>query len=183
MIADECKAEVQDREGASACAADTGVKQHSSNMDSLEVSEQRLLALIDSDVGFRKTKVSDVAGSFRWAPFIPLTNDHSLLALLLLVSRYRIRTVPIVEVGHGPLANLITQSSVLRLLAGCSGLPWFDAVAGRQLAQLGLPAMTPDKMVVVRGGGGEAQREGGREGGRGGEGGREGSGQAGTEGR
>ncbi|CAI7824674.1 unnamed protein product [Closterium sp. NIES-53] len=98
---------------------------------------------------FQNTKVSDVAGSFRWAPFLPVTPDDSLLTLLLLVSKYRVRSVPVVEAGQPAVLNLVTQSSVVEVLADCHGLPWFDRLADRPICDLGLPTLPGDKVVVV----------------------------------
>ncbi|CAI5974235.1 unnamed protein product [Closterium sp. NIES-65] len=98
---------------------------------------------------FQNTKVSDVAGSFRWAPFLPVTPDDSLLTLLLLVSKYRVRSVPVVEAGQPAVLNLVTQSSVVEVLSDCHGLPWFDRLADRPICDLGLPTLPGDKVVVV----------------------------------
>lgn len=95
------------------------------------------------------TKVADIAGTFRWAPFLPVTPDDSLLTLLLLMSKYRVRSIPVVEPGKGPVTNIITQYSVVNLFAGCTGQPWFDAVASRSLRDLGLPVTPVEKIIMV----------------------------------
>eukprot|EP00850_Spirogloea_muscicola_P021722 SM000259S08744 [mRNA] locus=s259:28957:30424:- [translate_table: standard] len=98
---------------------------------------------------FKETKVSDIAGSYRWAPFLPVRPTDSLLTLLLLLSKYRMKSVPVVEAGEGHVTNFITQSGVVQFLAECAGLDWFDAVASRSLADLGLPLQPSGHVVTV----------------------------------
>lgn len=113
-------------------------------------AEQDLFSLLQSSAELRSTKVSDISGSFRWAPFLPLTRDDTLLTLLLMVSAYRARAVPIVEVGQGPLANIVTQTSVTHLLSALMGGPSFQGSwASRPISDLGLPCVTRDQLIKV----------------------------------
>ncbi|MCO5573404.1 hypothetical protein L7F22_027175 [Adiantum nelumboides] len=98
---------------------------------------------------YKNTKVKDIAGSFRWAPFIPIQNSDSLLTLLLLLSKYRIKSLPVVESGEGRIENFITQSAVIHMLSECSGFPWFESLGTKSLAEIGLPRMKPQKLIKV----------------------------------
>ncbi|KAI5069261.1 hypothetical protein GOP47_0015562 [Adiantum capillus-veneris] len=104
--------------------------------------------LTSSDL-YKNTKVKDIAGSFRWAPFIPIQNSDSLLTLLLLLSKYRIKSLPVVESGEGRIENFITQSAVIHMLSECSGFPWFESLGTKSLAETGLPKMKPQKLIKV----------------------------------
>eukprot|EP00850_Spirogloea_muscicola_P001234 SM000004S15104 [mRNA] locus=s4:1278219:1281347:- [translate_table: standard] len=79
----------------------------------------------------------------RWAPFLPMQADDSMLTALLLLSKYRLRSIPV--------NNLVTQSSVIRGLARCTGFAWFDSIASRAVEDLGLPVMAPAQVVAVEG--------------------------------
>eukprot|EP00250_Pteridium_aquilinum_P006839 c16676_g1_i1 orf=203-1537(-) len=104
--------------------------------------------LTSSDL-YKNTKVKDITGSFRWAPFVPIQNSDCLLTLLLLLSKYRIKSLPVVESGEGRIENFITQSAVIHMLSECSDLPWFESLGTRSLAEMGLPRMKSDKLVKV----------------------------------
>eukprot|EP00271_Cylindrocystis_brebissonii_P000754 TRINITY_DN1096_c0_g6_i1.p1 TRINITY_DN1096_c0_g6~~TRINITY_DN1096_c0_g6_i1.p1 ORF type:complete len:494 (-),score=110.86 TRINITY_DN1096_c0_g6_i1:1269-2750(-) len=95
------------------------------------------------------TKVSTLTGTFRWGPFLPVEPEDNLLTLLLLLSKYRMKTVPVVETGKEKVQNMISQSSVLNVLADCDGLEWFEVVASRSLEDLGLPLMKPSQVIKV----------------------------------
>ncbi|KAJ6339584.1 hypothetical protein OIU77_007525 [Salix suchowensis] len=48
---------------------------------------------------YKNTKVRDIAGSFRWAPFLALQKSNSFLTMLLLLSNYKMKSVPVVDLG------------------------------------------------------------------------------------
>ncbi|KAL3684255.1 hypothetical protein R1sor_002277 [Riccia sorocarpa] len=98
---------------------------------------------------YKKAKVSDIAGSFRWAPFISVQPTDSLLTVLLLLSKYRMKSLPVVESGKGSILNFITQGDVTHMLVQCSGLSWFDKLGKSSLTQLGLPKARDQKMLQV----------------------------------
>ncbi|GJP33377.1 hypothetical protein CLOM_g17922 [Closterium sp. NIES-68] len=50
---------------------------------------------------FHATRVADLAGSFRWSPFVYLKPSDTLLTLFLLMSKYAIRSVPVLPPGVG----------------------------------------------------------------------------------
>ncbi|CAA6659919.1 unnamed protein product [Spirodela intermedia] len=99
---------------------------------------------------YKSTKVEDISGSFRWAPFLALQSSDSLLTMLLLLSKYRMKSLPVVDLGEGKIDNIITQSSVVHMLAECVGLHWFENWGTKRLFELGLPIMKPSKLVKVR---------------------------------
>lgn len=105
--------------------------------------------LLTSSELYRKTKVKDISGSFRWAPFLPLQKSDSFLTMLLLLSKYRIKSLPVVDIGETKIDNIITQSTVMHMLSKCIGLPWFETWGKKTLSELNLPVMKADQMVKV----------------------------------
>lgn len=85
--------------------------------------------------------------SYRWAPFIPVAADSSMLGVLLLLSKYRLRNVPIIEDGKPTIKNFITQSAVVKGLDNCQGRDWFDCIAAQPITELGLPFMSNDEVT------------------------------------
>jgi hypothetical protein len=55
----------------------------------------------------------------------------------------------VVDMGGDHIENIITQSSVVHMLAECAGLPWFESWGTKKLCDLGLPLMKPYKLVKV----------------------------------
>ncbi|CAI9092707.1 OLC1v1028024C1 [Oldenlandia corymbosa var. corymbosa] len=100
---------------------------------------------------FKSTTVKSILKSYRWAPFIPVATDSSMLSVLLLLSKYRLRNVPVIETGNSSIKNFITQSAVIQGLEGCRGRDWFDCISSNPISKLGLPFMTPDEVVGVQG--------------------------------
>ncbi|KAH8492867.1 hypothetical protein POPTR_012G097000v4 [Populus trichocarpa] len=98
---------------------------------------------------YKNTKVRDIAGSFRWAPFLALQKSNSFLTMLLLLSSYKMKSIPVVDLGEAKIDNIITQSSVIHMLAECAGLQWFESWGTRKLSEIGLPLMAPDRIVKV----------------------------------
>lgn len=94
-------------------------------------------------------QVRDILGSFRWAPFLALQKSDSFLTMLLLLSKYRMKSLPVVDLGDGKIDNIITQSAVVHMLAECVGLHWFEDWGTKKLFELGLPIMKPSRLVKV----------------------------------
>uniref|UniRef100_A0A0D9V9M7 CBS domain-containing protein n=1 Tax=Leersia perrieri TaxID=77586 RepID=A0A0D9V9M7_9ORYZ len=134
-------------EGAAAAAA-TGVNKSSSLTESAAVAEA-FGALPSSDL-FNKTKVKDISGSFRWAPFLALQSSDTFLTMLLLLSKYRMKSLPVVDIGEGTISNVVTQAAVVHMLAECAGLHWFEDWGAKSLTDLGLPMIRPSRLVKVR---------------------------------
>ncbi|XP_027100468.2 SNF1-related protein kinase regulatory subunit gamma-1-like isoform X1 [Coffea arabica] len=99
---------------------------------------------------FKSTTVKSILKSYRWAPFIPVATDSSMLSVLLLLSKYRLRNVPVIETGNSSIRNFITQSAVIHGLERCNGRDWFDCISANPISKLGLPFMTPDEVVSVQ---------------------------------
>ncbi|XP_059648880.1 SNF1-related protein kinase regulatory subunit gamma-1-like [Cornus florida] len=99
---------------------------------------------------FKSTKVKSIVKSYRWAPFIPVATDSSMLSVLLLLSKYRLRNVPVIEPGQPFVKNYITQSAVVQGLEGCKGRDWFDCISAHSIADLGLPFMSSNEVISIQ---------------------------------
>ncbi|KDO82823.1 hypothetical protein CISIN_1g011306mg [Citrus sinensis] len=99
---------------------------------------------------FKSTTVRSIIKSYRWAPFLPVATDDSMLSVLLLLSKYRLRNVPIIEPGTPDIKNYITQSAVVQGLEGCKGRDWFDIIASQPISDLGLPFMSSDEVITIQ---------------------------------
>ncbi|PIN04081.1 5'-AMP-activated protein kinase, gamma subunit [Handroanthus impetiginosus] len=99
---------------------------------------------------FRSTTVRSILKTYRWAPFIPVASDSSMLSEMLLLSKYRLRNVPVIEKGNPAIKNFITQSAVIQGLQGCRGRDWFDCISSHPICELGLPFMSPDQVISVQ---------------------------------
>ncbi|KAK1553201.1 hypothetical protein Q3G72_030781 [Acer saccharum] len=84
----------------------------------LESAELAAVALSDSSATDHQWSI---IRSYRWAPFLPVATDSSMLTALLLLSKYRLRNVPVIEPGNPDMKNFITQSAVIQGLEGCKG--------------------------------------------------------------
>lgn len=93
------------------------------------------------------SQVKSIVQSYRWAPFLPVLQDSSMLTVLVLLSKYRLRNVPVVEPGKSHISNFITQSAIVQGLKQCKGRDWFDFIAARPLQDLGLPFMSKDEVI------------------------------------
>ncbi|XP_022738764.1 SNF1-related protein kinase regulatory subunit gamma-1 [Durio zibethinus] len=100
---------------------------------------------------YKNTKVHDISGSFRWAPFLALQQSNSFLTMLLLLSKYKMKSVPVLDMDDGKIGNIITQSAVIHMLAECSGLHWFESWGIKKLSEIGLPTMSPNQIIMVHG--------------------------------
>ncbi|KAL3679894.1 hypothetical protein R1sor_022850 [Riccia sorocarpa] len=132
---------------AGGVAAETGVGKDAQTAANA-LGEDFYKVLLEEEP-FRSIKVSEITNSYRWAPFLPIQPDDSMLTVLLLVSKFRLRSIPIVEAEKPSVENVITQSAIVRGLAHCKGREWFDCVAHKTLSQLDLPKMTADEVVFV----------------------------------
>ncbi|OIW16903.1 hypothetical protein TanjilG_01768 [Lupinus angustifolius] len=98
---------------------------------------------------FKSTTVKSILKQYRWAPFVPVARNSSMLTVMLLLSKYRLRNVPVIEPGKPDIVNFITQSAVVEGLEGCKGRDWFDCIAERPICDLGLPFMSPHDVISV----------------------------------
>ncbi|KHG06730.1 SNF1-related protein kinase regulatory subunit gamma-1 [Gossypium arboreum] len=93
-------------------------------------------------------QVRDISGSFRWAPFLALQKSNTFLTMLLLLSKYKMKSVPVLDLGDGKIDNIITQSAVIHMLAECTGLHWFESWGSKKLSEIGLPTMSPEHIIT-----------------------------------
>ncbi|XP_077233678.1 cystathionine beta-synthase (CBS) protein [Tasmannia lanceolata] len=98
---------------------------------------------------FKSTKVRSILKSFQWAPFLPVALDSSMLSVLLLLSKYGLRNVPVIEVGKPIIKNFITQSAVVQGLEQCKGRDWFETIAARPISDFGLPFMSHNEVICI----------------------------------
>ncbi|XP_073006638.1 SNF1-related protein kinase regulatory subunit gamma-1-like isoform X1 [Typha latifolia] len=98
---------------------------------------------------FKSTTVKSIVQTYRWAPFLPVVLDSSMLTVLLLLSKYRLRNVPVVEPDKPVIRNFITQTAIVQGLRQCEGRDWFDCIAALPLSDLGLPFMSYDEVVSI----------------------------------
>ncbi|KAK7389199.1 hypothetical protein VNO78_24034 [Psophocarpus tetragonolobus] len=98
---------------------------------------------------YKNTKVRDISGTFRWAPFLALERSNSFLTMLLLLSKYKMKSVPVLDLGSGTIDNIITQSAVIHMLAECAGLQWFESWGTKKLSEVGLPMVTGNHIIKV----------------------------------
>jgi len=88
---------------------------------------------------FAGTTVKDVVDKLNCTPFIPLSVDSSALELLLLLGKYKVHRVAVVD--SRSMVNLVTQSAVVRLIRDhIASNPVFGRHAARTLGELGLTA-------------------------------------------
>ncbi|XP_038693484.1 SNF1-related protein kinase regulatory subunit gamma-1-like [Tripterygium wilfordii] len=99
---------------------------------------------------FKSTTVRSILKSYRWAPFLPVATDSSMLSVLLLLSKYRLRNVPVIESGKPEMKNFITQSAVVQGLEECRGRDWFDCIASSPISELGLPFMSSNELISIQ---------------------------------
>lgn len=131
---------------AGGVAAERGAKDASSAVDSLG---EDFYKLILENEPFKSTKVEEITRFYRWAPFLPVQHDDSMLTVLLLLTKFRLRSIPVVDIDKGIVKNMISQSSVVKGLAQCQGRDWFDTLAAKSVHEVGLPVMLPDQVVSV----------------------------------
>ncbi|KAM7468564.1 hypothetical protein LguiB_016126 [Lonicera macranthoides] len=99
---------------------------------------------------FKSTTVKSIVKSYHWAPFIPVASDSSMLSVLLLLSKYRLRSLPVIEPGKPSLRNFITQSAVVQGLESCKGRDWFDCISAHPISDLGLPFMSCEEVISIQ---------------------------------
>ncbi|XP_057995648.1 SNF1-related protein kinase regulatory subunit gamma-1 isoform X2 [Hevea brasiliensis] len=98
---------------------------------------------------YKNMKVRDISGSFRWVPFLALQQSNSFLTMLLLLSKYKMKSVPVIALGDGKIDSIITQSAVIHMLAECAGLQWFESWGTKKLSEIGLPSMSHNHIIKV----------------------------------
>ncbi|CAH2064834.1 unnamed protein product [Thlaspi arvense] len=127
---------------------------HDFNSDVLDngdsaVTSGNFFEVLTSSELYKNTKVRDISGTFRWAPFLALQKENSFLTMLLLLSKYKMKSIPVVDLGEAKIENIITQSGVIHMLAECAGLHWFEDWGLKTLSEVGLPNMSKDHIIKI----------------------------------
>ncbi|KAH9320029.1 hypothetical protein KI387_021798, partial [Taxus chinensis] len=102
-----------------------------------EIEEEGFFSMLKHLPEVGLAKVGEIARSFRWGPFLPVRVDDSLLHVLLLLSKHRLKAVPVVNPPDMHVKGFITQNAAVQILLQCSGLDWFDMIAHKALFDFG----------------------------------------------
>lgn len=142
----------RDLSPAVAAAASSGMsspRYKSIHPDSPTATCGKFFETLTASALYKNTTVGDISGSFRWAPFLALQKANSFLTMLLLLSKYRMKSIPVVDLGDATIDNIVTQSAVIHMLQECAGLHWFESWGNKKLFELGLPMMKTSNMIKV----------------------------------
>ena len=74
-------------------------------------------------------QVGAIARSFQWGPFILVYLDDSLLHVLSLLSKHRLKVVQVAGQFYLHVKGYITHHATVHLPLQFSGLDWFDMIA------------------------------------------------------
>ncbi|KAL6551052.1 hypothetical protein OROMI_021540 [Orobanche minor] len=85
--------------------------------------------------------------NFSVAPFLALQKANFFLTMLLLLSKYKMKSVQVVDLGEAKIDNVITQSAVIHMLEECAGLHLFESWGSKKLFELGLPLMKSTHII------------------------------------
>ncbi|KAL6541303.1 hypothetical protein OROHE_011011 [Orobanche hederae] len=127
-----------------AAAAASGMSSHrfkSRHPDSPTATCGKFFETLTSSDLYKNTKGGRYIRNFWWAPFLALQKANSFLTMLLLLSKYKMKSVPMVDLGEAKIDNVITQSAVIHMLEECAGLHWFESWGSKKLFEPGLPLM------------------------------------------
>ncbi|XP_024366318.1 SNF1-related protein kinase regulatory subunit gamma-1 isoform X1 [Physcomitrium patens] len=116
-------------------------------------SREDFFGLLDKLDHVKSTQVSTMASSFRWGPFFPVRPEDTLLHVLLILSKHRLKAVPVVDAESSKCVRaFITQNVALHLLLQCEGLPWFETIAGKEIRNAGFETeYNAEQLVFVHG--------------------------------
>lgn len=96
---------------------------------------------------FAERPLSDLAeNETGWMPFMPIELDATLLDAIVLMGTFRLKRLPVISGPDGDLVNMVTQSSVVALLA--NNLGELASVTDLTLTELGMA--TPTKVLSIR---------------------------------
>uniref|UniRef100_A0A103YBS3 Aldolase-type TIM barrel n=1 Tax=Cynara cardunculus var. scolymus TaxID=59895 RepID=A0A103YBS3_CYNCS len=143
---------LQETTGPAVAAAASGMSspRYRSSQPGSPKTAGNFFELLTSSDFYKNTKVKDISGSFRWAPFLALQPSNSFLTMLLLLSKYRMKSIPVVDLGERKIDNIITQSAVFHMLEECADLQWFKSWGSKKLYELGLPLMKSNRVIKTR---------------------------------
>ncbi|KAK1435734.1 hypothetical protein QVD17_01501 [Tagetes erecta] len=132
-----------------AAASGMGSPRYRSSQPGSPKTAGNFFELLTSSDFYKNTKVKDISGSFRWAPFLALQTSNSFLTMLLLLSKYRMKSIPVVDLGAQKVESIITQSAVIHMLQECADLQWFKSLGSKKLCELGLPLVNASQVIKV----------------------------------
>nr|XP_024366322.1 SNF1-related protein kinase regulatory subunit gamma-1-like isoform X3 [Physcomitrium patens] len=120
---------------------------------SLPLTDQYVGLLDFASLVLWALEVSTMASSFRWGPFFPVRPEDTLLHVLLILSKHRLKAVPVVDAESSKCVRaFITQNVALHLLLQCEGLPWFETIAGKEIRNAGFETeYNAEQLVFVHG--------------------------------
>ncbi|KAI5427566.1 SNF1- protein kinase regulatory subunit gamma-1-like [Lathyrus oleraceus] len=99
---------------------------------------------------FKSTTVGSILKSYRWAPFVPVAKNSAMLTVLLLLSKYRLRNVPVIEPSR-PLSDLglpfMSADKVISVQSNELILEAFKIMRDHQIG--GLPVVEGPTTIIV----------------------------------
>ncbi|XP_020522877.1 SNF1-related protein kinase regulatory subunit gamma-1 isoform X2 [Amborella trichopoda] len=100
-------------------------------------------SMLDQLPNIGRAKIGELARTFRWGPFLPVQLSDSLLHVLLLLSKHRLKAAPVIDRSDSRIVGFVTQHAAVQLLLHCSGLEWFDSIANKPLSDFGYEKRGP----------------------------------------
>lgn len=79
--------------------------------------------------------MGELGKTFLWDPYFPVGMRDTLVHVLLLLSKHRLRAVPVVQLCNSHVVGFITQNAVIHLLLESSGLEWFDSIVDKVISK------------------------------------------------
>ncbi|GAV58248.1 CBS domain-containing protein [Cephalotus follicularis] len=103
--------------------------------DKDETGQSGLFSMLQQNPQIGQTKVGELAKEFLLDPFFPVSLEDTLFHILLLLSKHRLRVVPVMEQADSQLVGFVTPNAVIQLLLRSSGLEWFDSIADKAISE------------------------------------------------
>ncbi|XP_014499409.1 SNF1-related protein kinase regulatory subunit gamma-1-like isoform X1 [Vigna radiata var. radiata] len=113
------------------------LEEYEKTTDNLEyIKHCGFFSILDHIPQIGQTKISELAMSFLWEPFFPVTLDDTVFHALLLLSKHRVHVLPVIQQREDGLIGFVTQNAVVQHLLQSSELEWFDSIADKNLSDL-----------------------------------------------
>ncbi|MCO5574836.1 hypothetical protein L7F22_028629 [Adiantum nelumboides] len=94
------------------------------------------------------TKVAAMARSLTWGPFLPVRPEDTLLHALLMLSKHKLKAVPVMDSKDKRVTGFVTQDAAIELLLQCGGLEWFDSIADKIMSSFKFEVDDPSQNIV-----------------------------------
>jgi len=114
-------------------------------LDEKKMSAKGYHGLAEENQKLATTTVAEIAGKSGNNPFVPLEKSSSLREAMVLMGKYHLYRLPIIDGDKQQLVNLLTQSEVVKLLG--KNMKLLGSTADKTLKELGLG--NPKKMQTV----------------------------------